>query len=55
MYFRYVGGTLLKLTYGVDTARPDDPSIMLGERQSSGFARAAMPGAFLVETLPIRE
>ena len=37
--------------YGIEVSSLDDPYMVMGERSIENFSKAAMPGAFLVETL----
>jgi len=45
----------MKLVYGIQIAERDDVYIEVAEQAVDGMAKAAVPGAFLVEILPIRE
>lgn len=51
-----VGATILKLTYGytIDTTKRD-PLVDLAERALEQFSLSIVPGAWLVDNLPIRE
>ncbi|KAL0958951.1 hypothetical protein HGRIS_014263 [Hohenbuehelia grisea] len=45
--------TIMKVTYGIDVAPRDDYYINIAERALDGMAKAASPGAFLVDLVPI--
>lgn len=49
------GSTIMKLVYGIEISERDDVYIDVAEQAVDGMAKAAVPGAFLVEILPIRE
>lgn len=51
-----VGAIIIKLTYGytIDTKKPDR-LIEIAEKALGQFALAIVPGAWLVDTIPIRE
>ena len=42
----------LRFAYGLDAHDMDDPLVELTELANEQFARASIPGAFLVDTLP---
>jgi hypothetical protein len=46
--------TILKSVYGFDVDSMRDPFVVNAEEVMSSFAAAGIPGAFLVDTLPIR-
>jgi hypothetical protein len=43
----------MSMTYGVDVKKTDDPLIGLAEAAAGSAAQALIPGAFLVDTIPI--
>ncbi|KAF4584991.1 hypothetical protein EYR40_001817 [Pleurotus pulmonarius] len=45
--------SIMKIVYGIDVAPKDDYYITIAERALDGMAKAASPGAFLVDILPI--
>jgi len=45
--------TIMKVAYGIDVQESDDPYIMIAEEAVNGAKQAAVPGAFLVDLLPI--
>lgn len=47
--------SIMKVVYGIDVAPKDDYYIAIAERALDGMAKAASPGAFLVDILPIRQ
>jgi hypothetical protein len=51
---RLAGGIILKLAYGYTTLEHDDPFVQQAEIALAQFSVAAMPGAFLVDTIPWR-
>lgn len=44
---------ILRVTYGIEIKPKDDPYVAIAEHGEEGFLAAAVPGAFLVETIPI--
>ncbi|EKM82076.1 hypothetical protein AGABI1DRAFT_105435 [Agaricus bisporus var. burnettii JB137-S8] len=51
---RYLAGeTIISIAYGLDIKPKDDPYIQTAERGVHPVAAAAVPGAFLVDMLPI--
>ena len=54
VWVRNAAGTIMKITYGIDVADPNDRYITVAEAALDGMAKAASPGAFLVDMLPIR-
>jgi hypothetical protein len=49
-----VNATTLDYAYGYKVHDMDDPLIHLTELVNEQFARASVPGAFVVETFPFR-
>lgn len=47
------GETIMSITYGVDVRPQHDPYIELAERAADAVVTAAVPGAFLVDAIPI--
>ncbi|PFH49608.1 hypothetical protein AMATHDRAFT_76109 [Amanita thiersii Skay4041] len=47
--------TIMNVTYGITVSPKDDRYITVAEKALDGMAKAANPGAFLVEVLPFRE
>lgn len=47
------GETILSVAYGLDIKPKDDPYIQTAERGVHPLVAAAVPGAFLVDMLPI--
>ncbi|KAJ8689905.1 hypothetical protein PTI98_012762 [Pleurotus ostreatus] len=45
--------SIMKVVYGIDVVPKDDYYITIAERALDGMAKAASPGAFLVDILPI--
>ena len=43
----------MKITYGIDVKESGDPYISIAEEASTGFAEAAVIGAFWVDILPL--
>ena len=43
----------MKIGYGIAVQESDDPYISTAEEAFNGFAEAGIPGAFLVDLLPI--
>ncbi|KZP23279.1 cytochrome P450, partial [Athelia psychrophila] len=53
-HFRHqIGATILDIAYGIKALPKDDPLIKLAENQVAITAPMAVPGRFLVETVPI--
>lgn len=54
--YRSTGSLALRILYGY-VAEPvkEDPLIDLVERAMETFTQATVPGAFLVDTIPLRE
>jgi hypothetical protein len=48
------GAVILKITHGYDVRERDDPLVALADRATEQFSMACLPGAFLVDVLPIR-
>ncbi|KAF7977292.1 hypothetical protein HWV62_4259 [Athelia sp. TMB] len=48
-----VGATIIDITYGFKALPKDDPHIQTAEAAFSGVSQALLPGAFLVDQLPI--
>jgi hypothetical protein len=46
--------TIMNVTYGIEIADQDDRYITVAETALDGMAKAANPGAFLVDIFPIR-
>lgn len=52
---RSTGASILDISYGYDTGgAPHDPLVEIVEVAMDGFARASEPGAFWVDSLPLR-
>jgi hypothetical protein len=49
------GATVIAVAYGIDVQSSNDPYIEVSEKALEGLLQAAVPGAFLVDTFPIRE
>lgn len=47
------GETILRATYGLDIQHKNDPYIKLAAKATRSLFAAAVPGAFLVDLLPI--
>jgi len=47
-----VSAMAIQLAYGIEVLPHDDPHVQRAERALDGYARAATPGAFLVDVLP---
>lgn len=47
------GATMLSLAYGMEVQLENDPFIAIAEKALAGLVTAAVPGAFLVDTIPI--
>jgi hypothetical protein len=45
--------TIMKIGYGIDVQESNDPYISMAEIAFTGASEAAVPGAFLVDLLPI--
>ena len=45
--------SIMKIAYGIDVKDSDDPYISIAEEALNGIVEAAVPGAFLVDLLPI--
>ena len=45
----------MSVTYGIEVAEEEDHYITVAETALEGMAKAAHPGAFLVDIFPIRE
>jgi hypothetical protein len=43
----------MKIGYGIAVKESDDPYISIAEEAMDGFTKAAVPGAFLVDSFPI--
>jgi hypothetical protein len=43
------------VTYGISISSTEDRYIAIAEKALDGMAKAASPGAFLVDLIPIRE
>jgi hypothetical protein len=50
-----VASVVFQISHGYALVADDDPLVQLSERANHEFSMAASPGAFLVDTLPIRE
>ena len=48
-----MAGTIMSMTYGVDTKETDDPLLDLAEAAVDSASKAIIPGAFLVDVIPI--
>ena len=42
------------MTYGYTVQKGEDPYIKVVDEATNQFSQASLPGAFLVDTLPIR-
>ena len=47
------GTIFMKISYGIHVQDSDDPLILLTEEAINGLSEASIPGAFLVDFLPI--
>jgi hypothetical protein len=45
--------TIMKIGYGIAVQESDDPYISIAEEALSGVTAAGIPGAFLVDSIPI--
>ncbi|KAF8874752.1 cytochrome P450 [Infundibulicybe gibba] len=45
--------TIMKVTYGIDIREENDPYVETAEEAMEGMAKAAVPGTFLVDFIPI--
>ncbi|KAK7031931.1 cytochrome P450 [Favolaschia claudopus] len=53
-HFRHLAGSLvMDITYGIDVCETEDPYINIAEKAMHGLSVASVPGAFLVESLPV--
>jgi len=48
------GSFILNVTYGIDVQSANDPYIRIANESVQAVVNALVPGAFLVDTLPIR-
>ena len=48
-----VGSTILSMTYSINVRPYNDPYIKIAEEAMEAIAELLMPGAFLVDTIPI--
>ena len=48
-----MGSAIMSMTYGVDVKENDDPLIALAEAALKSTAESILPGAFLVDMIPI--
>lgn len=46
------GENILSITYGIDVQPANDPYINLAEKAVFSLVTAAVPGAFLVDSIP---
>ena len=53
--FRLTGGAILRIVYGYEVKEVGDDLVNVVDRAVQGFAKAATAGAYLVDSLPIRE
>ena len=51
---RTVGTVILRIAYGYQVSQENDPLINLVHKAVATFSKAAAPGAFLVDSIPIR-
>jgi len=49
---KYAGETIMSIAYGLSVQPENDPYIQTAEKAIPQFARAAVPGTFLVDSLP---
>ena len=47
------GETIISIAYGLDVEPENDPYIQVAEESQNGITAAAIPGAFLVDSMPI--
>lgn len=47
------GETIISVTYGLNVQAESDPYLEVAERAVEGFSIAAVPGTFLVDSVPI--
>jgi hypothetical protein len=52
--FSVTGALIMSLTYGFNLKSHDDPFLLAAERALHTLEAVAVPGAFLVDTFPIR-
>ncbi|KAK6977688.1 cytochrome P450 [Favolaschia claudopus] len=53
-HFRHMAGALvMDITYGIDVREDEDPYIRVAEEAMYGMSVASIPGAFLVDSVPI--
>ena len=45
--------TIMQILYGISVQESDDPYISIAEEALDGLAQAGVPGAFLVDLIPI--
>lgn len=48
------GELIMSVTYGIDVQPSNDPYIDLAERALHSLVAAVVPGAFLVDSIPLR-
>ena len=44
----------MSISYGITTAAKDDNYVIVAEKALDGMSKAASPGAFFVDFIPIR-
>ena len=49
-----IGAIIMEITYGLDITSHEDKFLRAAERAMERVERVLVPGAFLVDTLPIR-
>jgi hypothetical protein len=53
-FVRNAAAVIVGVTYGISISSTEDHYIAIAEKALDGMAKAASPGAFLVDLLPIR-
>jgi len=51
----FAGAIMMEVVYGIKVLPHDDPYIQIAEEMLNAVSEAAKPGAFLVDTFPIRD
>lgn len=52
-FFSMAGSTILSVAYGIQIKQEDDPYIQISEQGALSLIIAAVPGAFLVDSIPL--
>ena len=53
--FSQIGSTLLEIAYGIDVLPENDPHLHKAEAAIATLTSAAVPGKYLVDSLPFRQ